>query len=66
MVVDMERCMLKAKGMPAVFWGKAVTTAMYILNHTSTKALGGKHRLRRGMGASPTSHTCAPLGALAM
>ncbi|WVZ53685.1 hypothetical protein U9M48_004590 [Paspalum notatum var. saurae] len=31
-VVGMARCMLKAKGMPATFWGEAVTMAVYILN----------------------------------
>ncbi|WVZ58992.1 hypothetical protein U9M48_009202 [Paspalum notatum var. saurae] len=38
-VVGMEQCMLKAKGMPAAFWGEAVMTAVYILNRASTKAL---------------------------
>ena len=34
--------MMKAKGMPAKFWGEAVTTAVFILNRAPTKALTGK------------------------
>ncbi|WVZ70815.1 hypothetical protein U9M48_019452 [Paspalum notatum var. saurae] len=41
-VVGMAQCMLKAKGMPATFWGEAVTTAVYILKRASTKALDGQ------------------------
>ncbi|WVZ95284.1 LOW QUALITY PROTEIN: hypothetical protein U9M48_041069 [Paspalum notatum var. saurae] len=41
-VVGMARCMLKAKGMPVAFLGEAVTTAVYILNRASTKALDGQ------------------------
>ena len=41
-VVGMARSMMKAKGMPARFWGEAVTTVVFILNHTPTKALTGK------------------------
>ena len=38
----MARSMMKAKSMPARFWGEAVTTAVFILNHAPTKALKGK------------------------
>ena len=38
----MARSMMKAKGMPARFWGEAVTTAVFILNRSPTKALTGK------------------------
>ena len=41
-MVDMARSMMKAKGMPARFWGEAVTTAVFILNRAPTKALTGK------------------------
>ena len=41
-VVGMARSMMKAKGMPARFWGEAVTTAVFILNRAPTKALKGK------------------------
>jgi hypothetical protein len=41
-VVGMARALLKQRRMPAVFWGKAVVTAVYILNRSSTKALNGR------------------------
>jgi len=31
-VVGMARALLKQRGMPAIFWGEAVVTAVYILN----------------------------------
>ncbi|WVZ62952.1 hypothetical protein U9M48_012640 [Paspalum notatum var. saurae] len=34
--------MLKAKGMPAAFWGEAVSIAVYILNRSPTKSLENK------------------------
>ena len=40
-VVEMARCMLKAKDMPDSFWAEAVNTAVYILNRSYTKALEG-------------------------
>ena len=33
---------MKAKKMPAEFWGEAVTTAVFILNRAPSKALKGK------------------------
>jgi transposase InsO family protein len=41
-VVAMARALLKQRGMSAVFWGEAVVTAVYILNHSPTKALNGR------------------------
>ena len=41
-MVGMARSMMKARGMPAKFWGEAVTTAVFILNRAPTKALTGK------------------------
>ena len=40
-VVEMVRCMMKSKGVPAQFWGEAVTTAVYVLNRAPTKSLEG-------------------------
>ena len=37
----MARSMMKAKGMSTRFWGEAVTTVVFILNHAPTKALKG-------------------------
>ena len=41
-VVEMARCLLKSMGMPAMFWGEAVCTAVYILNRAPTKSVHGK------------------------
>jgi hypothetical protein len=41
-IVGMARSMMKAKKMPATFWGEAMTTAVFILNHAPTKALKGQ------------------------
>jgi transposase InsO family protein len=41
-VVGMARALLKQRGMPAVFWGEAVVTVVYILNRSPTKALNGR------------------------
>jgi transposase InsO family protein len=38
-VVGMAQALLKQRGMKVVFWGEAVVTAVYILNHSPTKAL---------------------------
>ena len=38
-VVEMARCMLKSKEMPAKFWEEAVKTAVYILNRSPTKGV---------------------------
>ena len=40
-VVGMARSMMKAKSMSTRFWGEAVTTVVFILNHVPTKALKG-------------------------
>jgi transposase InsO family protein len=41
-IVGMTRALLNQRGMPAVSWGEAVVTTVYILNHSSTKALNGR------------------------
>ncbi|EEC72737.1 hypothetical protein OsI_06355 [Oryza sativa Indica Group] len=41
-VVGMARALVKQRGMPAIFWGEAVVTAVYILNRSPTKALDGR------------------------
>jgi hypothetical protein len=32
----------KQRGMPVVFWGEAMVTAIYIINRSPTKALNGR------------------------
>jgi hypothetical protein len=34
--------MMKAKELPGEFWGEAVTTAVYLLNRSSSKSIRGK------------------------
>ena len=45
--------MMKAKGMPAKFWGEAVTMAVFILNRAPTKALTGKTPFEAWYGSKP-------------
>jgi transposase InsO family protein len=52
-VVGMARSMMKAKGMPMEFWGKAVSTAVFILNRAPTKALKGKTSFEAWHGHKP-------------
>jgi hypothetical protein len=40
-VVNMARALLKGRGVPSVFWGEAIATAVWILNRVPTKALEG-------------------------
>jgi transposase InsO family protein len=54
-VVGMARALLKQRGMPAVFWGEAVVTAVYILNRSPTKALNGKTSYEAWHGRKPTA-----------
>ncbi|XP_052724120.1 uncharacterized protein LOC128193958 [Vigna angularis] len=39
MILDMTRCMLKAKKLSHCLWGEVVSTAVYLLNRSPTKAL---------------------------
>eukprot|EP00253_Pinus_taeda_P028318 PITA_28318 len=38
-MVEMARCMLQTKGLSNSYWGDAVATTVYILNHSPTSAL---------------------------
>ena len=53
-MVGMARSMMKAKGMPARFYGEAVTTAVFILNRAPTKALMGKKPFEAWYGRKPS------------
>ena len=44
---------MKAKKMPVEFWGEAVTTTVFILNRTPTKALKGKTSFEAWHGRKP-------------
>jgi hypothetical protein len=53
MVVRMARALLKQRGMPAIFWGDAVVTTVYILNRSPTKALNGRTPYEAWHGCKP-------------
>jgi transposase InsO family protein len=40
-VVGTARCMLKGMGVPAHFWGEAVSTAVFLLNRSHTRSIEG-------------------------
>jgi hypothetical protein len=50
----MARALLKQRGMPAVFLGEAVVTAVYIPNRSPTKALNGRTLYEAWHGRKPT------------
>ena len=52
-IVGMARSMMKAKAMPAEFWGEAVSTAVFILNRSPTKALKGMTPYQAWYGRKP-------------
>ena len=52
-VVGMARSMLKAKKMPAAFWGEAVSMAVIILNRAPTKSLKGTTPFEAWHGRKP-------------
>jgi Integrase core domain. len=49
----MAQAFLKQRGMPAIFWGEAVVTAVYILNHSPTEALDSRTPYEAWHGRKP-------------
>jgi len=64
-VVGMARALLKQRGMPTVFWGEAVVTAVYILNRSPTKALDGMTPYEAWHGRKPAVSHLRVFGCLA-
>ena len=64
-VVGMARALLKQRGMPAVFWGEAVLTTVYILNRSPTKALDGRTPYEAWHGRKPAVSHLRVFGCLA-
>uniref|UniRef100_A0ACD5ZKI0 Uncharacterized protein n=1 Tax=Avena sativa TaxID=4498 RepID=A0ACD5ZKI0_AVESA len=64
-VVEMAQALLKQRGMPAVFWGGAVLTAVYILNRSPTKALDDKTSYEAWHGRKPAVSHLQVFGCLA-
>jgi hypothetical protein len=65
MVVGMAQALLKQRGMPAVFWGEAVVTAVYILNRSPTKAVNGRTPYEAWHGRKPAVSHLRFFGCLA-
>jgi hypothetical protein len=57
--------MLKAKALPGVFWGEAVTTAVYLLNRTSCKAIRGRTPYELWTRSASTVHHLHTFGCVA-
>src|SRR3954469_16813332 len=64
-VVGMARALLKQRGMPAIYWGEAVATAVYILNRSPTKALDDRTPYEAWHGRKPTVSHFRVFGCLA-
>jgi hypothetical protein len=52
-IVEMARCLLKTMQVPPVFWGEAVSTIVYLLNRSPTKALNNKTPFEAWDGKKP-------------
>ena len=59
------RSMLKAKDLPSVFWGEAVTTAVYLLNRASSKSISGKTPYQLWTGSTPGVQHLRTFGCIA-
>ena len=57
--------MLKAMGVPGRFWGEAVTTAVFVLNHAPTRSLEDKPPYEAWYGSKPTVHFLRTFGCVA-
>jgi transposase InsO family protein len=64
-VVGTARSLLKAKGLPSMFWGEAVNTAVYLLNRSSSKSIGGKTPYELWNGVPPAVHHLRTFGCVA-
>jgi hypothetical protein len=64
-VVGMAQALLKQRGIPAVFWGEVVVTAVYILNRSPTKALNGRTLYEAWHGCKPAVSHLRVFGCLA-
>jgi hypothetical protein len=61
----MARALLKQRGMPTVFWGEAVVTAVYILNSSPTKTLNSRTSYDAWHGRKPVVSHLRVFGCLA-
>ena len=61
----MARSLLKAKSMPAHFWGEAVTTNVYLLNRATTKSVAKMTPYEAWSGRRPAVHHLRVFGCVA-
>ncbi|WVZ85166.1 hypothetical protein U9M48_032116 [Paspalum notatum var. saurae] len=59
------RSMMKAMSMPGWFWGKVVTTAVFILNRSPTQSVDGKTPYEVWHGVKPPVHFLHTFGCVA-
>jgi hypothetical protein len=52
-IIGMARSMLKGMGVPASFWGEAVSTAVHILNRSFTRSVDGRTPFEAWHGHKP-------------
>jgi hypothetical protein len=64
-VVGMAHSMLKAKRMPLRFWGEAVSTAVYVLNRSYTRAVDGQTPFEAWYGRKPDVEHLRTFGCIA-
>ncbi|WVZ56480.1 hypothetical protein U9M48_007001 [Paspalum notatum var. saurae] len=64
-IVGMARSMLKTKDLPGIFWGEAVSTAVFILNRAPTRALQGSTPYEAWHGEKPAVHFLRTFGCIA-
>jgi transposase InsO family protein len=64
-VVTMARSLLKGRGVPAAFWGEAVSTAVFLLNRAPTKSVAGKTPFEAWHGRKPDVEFLRTFGCVA-
>ena len=64
-IVGMARSLLKVKDMPQIFWGEAVSTAVFILNRSPTHSVDGMSPFEAWHGRRPNVHFMRTFGYVA-
>ncbi|WVZ83650.1 hypothetical protein U9M48_030778 [Paspalum notatum var. saurae] len=64
-VMAMACCLLKARKVPGTFWGKAVCTAVFLLNRSPTKSVDGKTPFEAWHGEKPAVQFLRTFGCIA-
>ncbi|KAJ9565988.1 hypothetical protein OSB04_001954 [Centaurea solstitialis] len=64
-LLEMTRCLMKAKGVPNYLWGEAVRHATFIINRTPTRALVGVTPYEKFYGEKPNLEDLKVFGCIA-